>query len=307
MTEAAGAGATHVSAADLGTNTVKITHASVGAGGSLIELRDAADTIRLGAGIEGTGRIEAHRIYACLALLESEEKIGRAIGSSTFIGVATEALRVASNGEELLERIRTETAWKIRVISGDEEARLTYIGLRDRIPSKGDSMVVDIGGGSTEVILVQHGLLTSQKSIPLGSGRLADRFFRQDPPGLNSVMDAANAAGEQLDQVAELPVILDTALFAGGNGVFISQLIHQLFPDDSLSADTLERLLHHLATAPAQDTADRLGIAHERARVLPAGASIAFAFLLRTATHEVLGVPSGVRQGLIREHVIGRD
>ena len=307
MTGAARPGASHVSAADLGTNTVKITHASVDAAGSVIELRDAADTIRLGAGIERSGGIEAQRIDACLAFLGSEERVGRAIGSSTFIGVATEALRIASNGQELLERIRTETAWKIRIISGDEEARLTYIGLRDRIPAGGDSMVVDIGGGSTEVILVQRGLLTWQKSIPLGSGRLTDRFFRQDPPGLNSIMDATNAARGQLDQIAELPVILDTALFAGGNGVFISQLIHQLFPDSSLSVDTLERLLQHLATAPAQDTARRLGIAHERARVLPAGASIAFAFLLRTSPDKVLGVPSGIRQGLIREHMVGRD
>ena len=300
-------GATHVSAADLGTNTIKITHALVEADGSLVELRDAANTIRLGAGIEQTGRIEAERLEACLAFLKSEEISGREIGSGTFIGVATEALRVASNGGELLSRIHSETSWRVELISGQREAELTYLGLRNQIPAEGDSLIVDIGGGSTEAIVVEHGQVAWQKSIPLGSGRLADRFFLQDPPGLESVMDVASAANEQLAELVELPGNINTALFSGGNGVFISDLIHQLFPENVLSVHTVERLLQHLATTPSQETADRLGIARERARVLPAGASIAFAFLLRVLAHEVVGVPSGIRRGLIREHLLRRD
>jgi exopolyphosphatase/guanosine-5'-triphosphate,3'-diphosphate pyrophosphatase len=300
-------GVTHVSAADLGTNTIKITHALIEAEGSLVELRDAANTIRLGAGIEQTGRIERERLEACLAFLKSEEAAGRELGSGTFIGVATEALRIASNGEELLHRVHSETSWRIEIISGHREAELTYLGLQDQIPTEGDSLIVDIGGGSTEAIVVEHGQVAWQKSMPLGSGRLADRFFLQDPPGLDSIMDAATAANEQLAELVELPGNIDTALFSGGNGVYISDLIHQLFPENALSVHTMERLLQHLATTPAQETAGQLGIARERARVLPAGAAIAFAFLLRVLAHEVVGVPSGIRRGLIREHLLRRD
>jgi exopolyphosphatase/guanosine-5'-triphosphate,3'-diphosphate pyrophosphatase len=299
--------ASRISAADLGTNTLKITHALVEAGGLIIEVADAANTIRLGAGIERTGRIEPERFDACLAYLKSEEAIGRQLGSSTFIGVATEALRIASNGAELLHRIHSETSWRIEIISGPREAELTYLGLQEQVPLEGDSLIVDIGGGSTEALVVERGQVVWQKSIPLGSGRLADRFFLQDPPGLDSIMDAVNAAKELLAGLIELPDNIDTALFSGGNGVYISDLVHQLFSGSSLSVQTVERLLQHLATAPAQETADGLGIARERARVLPAGASIAFAFLLRVVAAEVMGVPSGIRRGLIREHLIRQD
>lgn len=302
MTDAFDSGSIHISAADLGSNTVKITHAVVEGPGSLVELREATNTLRLGAGIESARRVEPERVDACLAFLKSEENVGRALGSTAFVGVATEALREASNGEELLARVHTETGWKIRIITGDDEARLTYIGLRDRVPAEGDSVIVDIGGGSTEIVLIQHGQVVWQKSIALGSGRLADRFFRDDPPGLDPIMGAAAATRQQLEAFGEIPRAVRTALFSGGNGVFVKELVHQLFPGNPLSIHTVERLLQHLAVTPAHDTADRLGIVRERARVLPAGASIAFAFLLHSDAEEVMGVPSGIRLGLIREY-----
>lgn len=307
MTDDVVLNARYISVADLGTNTIKITHALVEADGSVIEMADAANTIRLGAGIERTGHIEPERLDACLAYLKSEEAIGRQLGSTTFIGVATEALRIASNGAELLHRIQSETSWSLEIISGDREAELTYLGLQDQIPAEGDSLIVDIGGGSTEAIVVEHGEVAWQQSIPLGSGRIADRFFFQDPPGIDSIMDGVNAATELLVGLVELPDNIDTVLLSGGNGVYINNLVHQLFPESSLSVHTVERLLQHLATAPAEETAERLGIAKERARVLPAGASIASAFLLRVVAAEVVGVPSGIRRGLIREHFIRLD
>jgi exopolyphosphatase/guanosine-5'-triphosphate,3'-diphosphate pyrophosphatase len=290
-----------VSAADLGTNTVKISHASVRPGGSIIELRESVNTIRLGKGIEETGRVEPERIEACLAFLKAEEQVGLVLGSDTFIGVATEALRVASNGEELLNRIREETSWKIRLISGDEEARLTYVGLKHHIPDGTNVTIVDVGGGSTEIVQIANDAVAASVSIPLGSGRLADRFFHDDPPGLQSLMDVSASARKQLDNVDILIDDGDTIFFSGGNGVFIQALVQQLFPHESLSPETIERLLLRFASTPAQDAADRLGIARERARVLPAGAAIAFAFLLRTRFTRVSAVPSGIRVGLIRE------
>lgn len=302
MTEQLSPMAFRISAADLGSNTLKFTHAELGAGGDIIKLREAADTLRLGAGIEQTGRVEPARIDACLDVLVSEQAVGETLGSKTFIGVATEALRVATNGQELLDRIAAETSWKIRLVSGDEEARLTFVGLSNQVPPQGTAMIVDIGGGSTEVIRIADGEVASRKSIPLGSGRLADRYFHQDPPGLKPIMNATDAARPQIEEDEQPSQRIGTLLFSGGNGVFVKELIDQLFPGEPFSLQTVERLLQHLATAPAADTAERLGIAHERARVLPAGAAIAFGFLLREDAEHVLGVESGIRLGLIREY-----
>lgn len=301
MTASASFSGTVVSAADLGTNTVKITHAMMRPDGVLVEIREAAETIRLGKSIEDTGQIAPERIDACLAVLKAEESFGRQFGGSIFIGVATEALRVASNGQDLLGRIASETSWDIRLITGDEEARLTYVGLRDRLPAEGDVMIVDIGGGSTEIIQVADDTVVSSLSIPLGSGRLADAYFESDPPGIEALMHASGTALDRLESIPALEEEGEALLFAGGNGVFIQELVKQLFPDDPLSSASVERLLVHLAGTPAEDTAQRLGIALERARVLPAGAAIAMAFLLRTRYRMTEGVPSGIRSGLIRE------
>jgi len=297
------AGKTVVAAADLGTNTIKITIAAVDADGTLTDLLEGAETIRLGAGIERTGRIAPERLEQCVAILRAYERRGRELGADAFFGVATEALRVASNGPELMARIRNETAWEIATITGEEEARLTFVGLRDRIPADGRTMIVDIGGGSSEVIRVAGGGMVGRTSIPLGSGRLADRFFAADPPGAEALERATAAAS---DQIAGSPDIWDAAdhvVFSGGNGMFLSGLIEQLFPGEPFQAESLRRLLDHLATTPAADAARRLGIAHERARVLPAGGAIALAFLRRSHVTTASAVPSGIRIGLIREHI----
>lgn len=294
-----------VSAADLGTNTVKISHAMVHVGGEIVTLRDEASTIRLGMGIEETGAIEPSRIDQCLEILKAEEREGILLGSDTFIGVATEALRVASNGDELLARIRQETRWDIKVISGQDEAHLTFLGLQDHVPARESALIVDIGGGSTEIISIDNDVVHESLSLPLGSGRLADQFFKSDPPGIQSIMEAAAAATGKLESAASLRDEVDIILLAGGNGMFLHALLEKRFDGVPLSSASIENLLVYLADAPSQDTAEILGIARERARVLPAGGAIALAVLLRVNAARVNAVPSGIRTGLIRNYMDG--
>jgi exopolyphosphatase/guanosine-5'-triphosphate,3'-diphosphate pyrophosphatase len=294
------AGSGIIGAADLGTNTIKVSIAEVGASGALRELVDGAETIRLGAGIERTGGIEPERIELCLGVLKAYEARGTALGATTFIGVATEALRIARNGSELLDRIGRETSWDIHIISGDEEARLTFLGLRDHLPATGRALIVDIGGGSTELVLTEGGEMIASESVPIGSGRLADRFFHADPPSPDALAAAAEDARAAL-AASDLLRDIEHVLLSGGNGVFLARLAEQLFPDDPINVALVERLLADFATVPAQVTADRLGIAHERARVLPAGAALALAALRLAQPRTIAGIPSGIRIGLIRE------
>lgn len=295
-------GTRYVSAADLGTNTIKITHAFISDSGEITEIEEHTNTIRLGANLELTGRIESTRIEACISFLQESERRGIELGSSKFIGVATEAFRIADNGHVLLQRIKDETNWDVRIIAGEVEARLTFIGLRDLVPVGTRTVIADIGGGSTEIIHINNDSVISTASIQLGSGRLADRFFEADPPGLEALTAAVDAARLQLHLTGDLPESVDTLLFSGGNGVFVVQLLQQLFPGETVAATSLEKLLDHLSQTPAHDTANRLGIAHERARVLPAGVAIALAFLQSTDAGAADGVPSGIRRGLLREY-----
>lgn len=292
-----------IAAADVGTNTVKISIARVEPDGTITDLEEGAETIRLGAGIERSGRIAAERVDQCLAVLRDYEQRGRAHGASAFIGVATEALRVASNGPDLMARIREETGWRIETISGDEEAHLTFAGLRDRVPASGRSMIVDVGGGSTEVIRIENGSMFGRVSLPIGSGRLADRFFAADPPGEAAISRATDAASSDIAASPDIWDEADHMFFSGGNGMFLDELMRQLFPDAPFDESTLGRLLDHLARTPAEDAARRLSIAHERARVLPAGGAVARAFLRRSDVGDAAAVPSGIRIGLIRDYL----
>jgi exopolyphosphatase/pppGpp-phosphohydrolase len=123
--------------------------------------------------------------------------------------------------------------------------------------------------------------------------------------------DLQRATTVAMDEVASIDMLhdADQMVLAGGNGIFLSELLRQLQPSEQLSIATLEGLLNHLSNVPAADTAMRLSIAHERARVLPAGAAIALG-LIRTGQPDlVASAPSGIRIGLMREYandVLGR-
>ncbi len=291
-----------ISAADLGTNTLKVTHATRLRQAELTDMIHASDTVRLGFGIEQTGRIEQSRFDACLDFLVQQEAVGRKYGSTVFTGVATEALRIAANGEELLERIHAETAWQIDIISGDREAHLTYLGLQDQVPAGDDCAIVDIGGGSTEVVVIRNGDVTLQASVPVGSGRLADRYFSDDPPGKDAELMAIDAARDSLSAWVAGQSPVKFVMLAGGSGLFMNQLIEQLGNGLPFGPTELGDLATHLATVHSSDTVDRIGIPQARALVLPASVAVAVAVMETFGSRQAQGVPSGIRMGLIREY-----
>lgn len=298
---------TVLAAVDIGTNTLKFSVARCFSDGRIETVVERNDAVRIGAGIEQTGRIDPDRLERAVATLRSFADEGRELGAARFVGVATEALRVASNGEDLLDRIAAETPWEIRVIAGDEEARLTFLGLRDYLPEGGRAAIVDIGGGSTEIIAASAGAVESARSVPIGSGRVADRWFRTEPPGEEALRNAVADARSFLSERAPL---LEgrggTLLLSGGNGQFIEGLREHYGTAKSLDAEAIAGLLAILADEPADVIASVLGIQHERAVVLPAGVAIALAVARMMGPSAVEAVPSGIRTGLIRD-LIGRE
>ena len=291
-----------ISAADLGTNTIKVTHAIRLPNGDLADMIHASDTVRLGFGIEQTGSIESSRFEATIEFLKGQEAIGREYGSTIFTGVATEALRIAANGQELLERIHNETSWQIEIITGDREAELTYLGLSDLVPAGEDCAIVDIGGGSTEIVVIRDGVVTLQRSVPVGSGRLADRHFSTDPPGRGAVRDATESAREALSAWLTGQPPVSSVMLAGGSGLFMNQLIEQLEGSVPFNLAQLRNLSDHLAQAPSEETVERIDIPQARALVLPASVSVAVAVLEYFRAQTAQGVPSGIRMGLIRSY-----
>src|SRR5215212_5396536 len=261
-----------MAAFDIGSNSIKMTVGRSNGAGGVDEFLWRSATVRLGAGIEKTGRLADDRIDAALAALRQFAREARDAGATRLIGVATEATRVAENGEAFLARVRDETGLELKAISGEREAELTFRGLKATLDLDGDVVVADVGGGSTEVISATESTFRWGRSIPLGSGRLTDRLVHQDPPTKDELSACRGAAGKALDEL-ELPVgPIDRLLAVGGTGEYVIRLL----PSEERPAtiDDLDGVLDRLSATPAAELAEILEIPEARARVLPAGVAI---------------------------------
>jgi exopolyphosphatase/guanosine-5'-triphosphate,3'-diphosphate pyrophosphatase len=184
----------------------------------------------------------------------------------------------------------------MRILPASEEARLSFVGATRTMeaPTNGSIGVVDVGGGSTEVVVgtASAGVGWS-RSLPIGSGRLADVCLRSDPP---SVAELADARARVDESVAALePPLVDCALAAGGSASSLGRIA-----GPRLDCDSLERCVRILSGAPAAELALRFELDPERIRLLPAGVLILDALSRRLGLALTVG-NGGLREGLILE------
>jgi len=287
---------------DMGSNTLKFTVAERNEAGEESILVNRADTVRLAAGISRSGMIAPERAERALTAMREYDTIAKALRADVLLCVATAALRMARNGSALVSAIERDSRWRVRVIDGEDEARLVFLGLVQSLDPRQRYLVLDIGGGSTEAILVDGNELQKSESNVLGSGTLADSCFEADPPGTEAVTSATSSAKEAL---VTSPVLAaageSTLLLSGGNGVFLHDLAELQGMLDAFSPDRFGEIVQWLASHPAASFADQLGIAEERARMLPAGSAIVQAAIDLTDPVNLEARPSGIRGGLILE------
>jgi exopolyphosphatase / guanosine-5'-triphosphate,3'-diphosphate pyrophosphatase len=285
-----------IAAFDIGSNSIKLSVGRSTDGGSIEEILTQTETVRLGEGIDRTGRLADDRIEAALEALTNMAISARQLGATRLIAVATEATRIAENGPDFTTRVQRTTGIDILTILGDREAELTFLGLDPTIHEKGDVVLVDIGGGSTEVLIVADGTLTFSKSIPLGSGRITDQVSPADPPALDEIMSSKEISATMIADI-ELPAPIDRLVVLGGTGEFLRPLFAREFP---VTVNEVAGALTRLTTVPSKDLAEIIGTNQARARVLPAGVAILLAFADRTNPIEIIGAASGIRRGLLQ-------
>lgn len=289
------ADSTQVAAFDIGSNSIKMTIATVSADG-VHETASMAQTTRLGEGIDKTGRLADDRISATLNALGKMSDRASADGVTRRIGVATEAVRIAANGADFLRTINERFGIAVATISGDEEAALAYDGLAATMPLEGLVVMADIGGASTEIVAATGERKDISQSLPLGSGRLTDRLVTSNPPSieeLHACRDAATAiltpSGVGAHQGGKLYA-------TGGTGEYMARLIGK---QSGIESSEVRGLLRRLTTIGAEQVAETAGIPVARAKVLPAGIAIVVSLCDLTNPVEIIGAPGGVRTGLL--------
>ena len=300
---------------DVGTNTTLLLVARPRPGRPLAEaevLAEAAEITRLGRGIGGDGKLGATGIALTLEALERYRQVALDQGAA-IAAIGTEALRRAPNASDFLGEAARRLGSPVEVIDGEREAALTFRAVAESFPAEvaaGRTMVVDIGGGSTEVVVSVRGEVRTRRSLPIGSVRLHERHVRHDPPA-ESELGAITADVEAaLDTAAEAFAGGSPDLLVGVAGTVTSLAAMSLHLESydparvhgsRLTRAALETEIARLRAATQAERERIVGLDPKRADVILAGALVLLGIVRRSSVSEVRVSDRGIRWGLFYE------
>jgi len=278
---------------DVGSNTIRLLVAAVSAGRlETVEQRTA--WVRLGADVATTGAISPLRLEAAARAVSDFAGEARKLGCMHVETLVASPGRQAENGGELLRRLEVASQTPVRLLRRDEEARLAYDGAVAAAGVDEHTVAVcDVGGGSTQLAVGTADLgPVWLRSLDIGSLRLTEQVFTQDPPGKAIVREARSVVRRHCDGLV-LPLPRQ-ALAVGGS----ARALKKLAGSRVLGEDELLAALRLLRKHPSAELADEYGIAPERARTLAAGAVILAEMQRRLVVPLVVG-RGGVREGAV--------
>src|SRR5437660_5095413 len=170
-----------LAAIDIGTNSIHLVVARPVEGNRFEVLTTEKEMVRLGSGAGDMKELAPAAIDRGVACLDRYRKIAE-LSDASIRAVATSAVREAENRDEFIDRARKEAGVDVEVVSGVEEARLIHLGVLQTVPVYDQRMfLIDIGGGSTELLVGEQGHVLDARSVKLGAIRLTDHFFRDEP------------------------------------------------------------------------------------------------------------------------------
>ena len=280
-------------AIDIGSNTTRVLVAEP-VDGQLKKVMEQRAYTRINKAIGEDGSICPEKIAEVGEVVATQVRLARELGAETIRSVATAAVREASNGERVAAEIGAASGLPVDILSEAEEGRLSFIGATKTLghPVEGTVGVVDVGGGSTEVILgTVSGGVQRVRSWRVGSGVLADELIGSDPPSASEIRKVRDRiddifAGVEIEHPAQ-------AVAVGGSATSLRRLVGAV-----LEYETLERGIRVLCGDPATEVARRFELDPVRVRILPTGV------LLLEKVSELLGQPLQIGKGGLREGVI---
>jgi exopolyphosphatase/guanosine-5'-triphosphate,3'-diphosphate pyrophosphatase len=268
-----------VAAIDLGTNTTRLLVADVDGStgtGSVDEVLRRSIITRLGEGVDERRRLLPLPIARVRNVLSEYRRDAERLGAERTLLVATSAVRDAENGEAFLGEIEWSYGFATRQLTGDEEAAMMLRGIGTGRQVDERTLVLDIGGGSTELVLAPNSI-----SLDIGSVRLTERFLHSDPPSADELAACASYVRSQLPSldvqraVGVAGTITSIAALDLGLAEYDRERVH----GHLLSRDGAVRQLARLAALPLADRRQLPALDPERAPVIVGGAIIVVAVL----------------------------
>jgi exopolyphosphatase/guanosine-5'-triphosphate,3'-diphosphate pyrophosphatase len=257
-----------VGAVDLGTNSTRLLVADVD-DGRVEEVARRADITRLGEGVDERRKLLPEPIARVRNVLTDYRRELERLGAERVLAIATSAVRDAENGEAFLGEVEWSYGFATRLLSGEEEAELTRRGVANGRGLDGRTLVLDVGGGSTELITADDRI-----SLDVGSVRLTERHLHSDPPAGDEVEAAARDARDALPKLDPADAIgvagTITTLAALELGGYDAERVHGF----RLSREAVESQLERLASLPLAERRELPGLEPARAPVIVGGAIV---------------------------------
>jgi len=307
--------AQRIGAIDIGTNSMRLIIAEAHPDGSYRVLDDEKELTRLGAGLDASGKLSAKSIDHAVATLASMVRIASGFGVKMLRAVATSAVREASNGADFCRLAQQRTGLSVEIISAEEEALLAYRSVAGAFDLSGMTVsVVDIGGGSTEVITASAGLIERVELLPIGAVKLTERFG-----------GAKAAAGRRYDElrrylkryvrarIAIGQIQPQIIIGTGGTLTTLAQLsmARQSTPRENSPAPTgavrgyevkrseLKSILDDLRSMDLAKRSRVAGLSADRADIIVPALSVLHTLCKRTGVKRVRVHDGGIRDGLL--------
>ena len=299
-----------VAVVDLGTNTTRLLVADV-QDGQLEELEKQTTITRLGQGVDATGRLADEAMDRVRETLDEYRQTIDRLEAEDVIAVATSAMRDADNGPEFRDELNRRYGIDARTISGDEEARLTFLGATSgRTPaakSPPSTVVIDIGGGSTEYVVGSNGADPDfHVSAQMGSRRHTERFLESDPPTHEELEALAADVRRIIEESVpeEIRERTEEGIAVAGTATTLAAIELELDPYDPekvhgyrLGLAAVERIQAMLAALPVEERTKVTGLHPDRAPVIVAGVTILVESIRAFGLDEIEISESDILQG----------
>lgn len=299
----------------MGSNTVHLIVVDAHPGARPVPQASHKSVLRLMRYLEPDGAISAEGVEAIVAAIASAMEVARREGIEELLPMATSALREARNGEEVLARIEASTGVALRVLSGEDEGRLTFLAIRRWYGwSSGNILLFDIGGGSLEIAAGSDEYPEVAVSLPLGAGRTTVQFFPSDPPTPAQMLEL-RAHSRQVMRADALPLFAGQPPFdhvVGSSKTIrsLARLAGSTRPGATGDIVTLRRLelkdwIPRLGQLPAEARQALPGITPDRTFQIVAGAIVLHSVMKLYDVEELEVSPWALREGILLRYLDG--
>ncbi len=301
-----------LAAVDIGTNSVRLLVADVegtGAAATLAPVERLMRITRLGQGVDAARALHPDAIERTLTVLREYGEVCTRLGVERIRATATSAARDATNRDDFFGPATEALGVRPELLSGDEEARLSFLGATADLEAPAPYLVVDIGGGSTEFV-VGTDEPTAAISIDIGCVRVTEQFLHSDPPTPEELSGAVSVVRDHLTDVArEIPAVRDAKTMVGLAGTIttvaaVEQGLAEYDRDKihhfRLSRAAAEDVFRTLALEPVADRRHNPGLEEGRVDVIVGGTIVLVSILRAFEIEEVLVSEADILDGLVR-------